>query len=353
MAKCYVLGAGASYGHDESLSNEMRPPLTTEFFIKGSRLGLFTEKKWPRLFKTLEEYLREGSTESTVNPLTAEVDIEKLLSWIAMQFGQLSASTPREDADFQRADKLQGALSETFYFVYDLLRFYSISYTPKFDSYRRLALHYNDDKYSVISLNYDLFFEIAATSVNTPCHYFPEPHHPKSIPVAKIHGSINWINPCQGGIAWGGLARSDFNKIITPIYSNRINPRNMIILPVPDVRSIESADFVRSGTDYDEPGLIPPIGDYKDYDKLAAYKGIWAFAENMLSEVSELVVIGCSIRKEDGKLNDLLSQKVRKGTDVTLVDRDCQQVEARIKVILPESHVKARFPSFAEYAKSL
>ncbi len=239
MTKCYVLGAGASYGYNESLSNEMRPPLTTEFFIKGSRLGLFTEKKWPRLFVMLKEYLHDSHEESNVNPLMATIDIEGLLSWLATQFWQFSTSPSQDVTYFQRADRLQGALSETFYLIYDMLRFYSISYTPKFDSYRRLALHFNDDKYFVISLNYDLLFEIAAISVNIPCHYFQGPHHPKSIPLAKIHGSINWINPCQGGIAWGSLGRDDFNKIITPIYSNRINTRNMIILPISDVRSIE------------------------------------------------------------------------------------------------------------------
>lgn len=86
---------------------------------------------------------------------------------------------------------------------------------------------------------------------------------------------------------------------------------------------------------------------------MAAYKNVWDFAENLLSEASELVVTGCSIRKEDRKLSDLLSQKARKGIDVTLVDRNCQQVEERVKAILPESQIKARYLSFAEYARSL
>ncbi len=85
-------------------------------------------------------------------------------------------------------------------------------------------------------MNYDVLFELAAQSVNFNTHYFPGPHYPKSIPIAKIHGSINWLNPCKGGIAFGGLGNDAFFEIITPIFSNKIHMGSMMVLPLASIR---------------------------------------------------------------------------------------------------------------------
>ena len=186
MTKCYILGAWASYDYDESTLPELRPPLTDEFFVKGMQLQLFSEERYLRLRSSLVEYLQiNGAIPDFNNPTSLRVDIERLLSWLAEEFHRLSTSTP---TNFERSNYFQGALSECFFYIYDLLRYYSLSYRPRFDSYRRLALHYSDNKYTVITLNYDVLFEAAITSVGAQYHYFAGAHYPKSIPIAKLHG---------------------------------------------------------------------------------------------------------------------------------------------------------------------
>jgi len=65
MKKCYILGAGASYGYNETLPRELRPPLTEEFFAKGRRIHIFTREAFPNLYDSLEEYLKTTRSESS------------------------------------------------------------------------------------------------------------------------------------------------------------------------------------------------------------------------------------------------------------------------------------------------
>jgi len=348
MAKCYILGAGASYGYDENILPELRPPLTEEFFVKG--VQLLGEERYKRLRSSLGEYLKiNGAVPDFSNPNSLKIDIERFLSWLSEEFHNQSNSTTLE---FERNNFFQGALSECFFYIYDILRYYSLSYKPRFDSYRRLALHYHDSKYTVITLNYDVLFEAAINSVGVQYHYFAGAHHPKSIPIAKIHGSINWINPLKGGIAYGG-AETTFSTIITPIFSNKFYVGQMMVLPIGALRDIEALDFVRSGFDYDEPALIPPLANYKDYEKVSKYKEIWDFAASILREASELVVLGCSLRKEDIKFCELLSGAVRDSVDVTVVDRNAERVVERLRSILRNPNVRNTFNSFVSYSKTL
>jgi hypothetical protein len=348
MMKCYILGAGASFGYDDNIPYELRPPLTCEFFIKGHQLGIFTEKSFPDLFNSVKEFLEINGDIQDKQQL--ECDIEKLLDWLANEFYK---TTPSSEVDFSRTNYLQRALSQTFYFIYELFRHYTLSYTPKFDNYRRLALHYHTCKYSITTLNYDILFELAAQSVNLNTHYFPGPHYPKSIPIAKIHGSINWLNPCKGGIAFGGLGSDAFSEIITPIFSNRIHMGSMMVLPLTAIRDIGYRDFVRSGVDYDEPAIVPPLAGYKDYDKIKDYSNIWTFAESMLRETTELVIIGCSIRPEDAKFNGLLQKVISEKASITVVDKSPDKIIDNIKKIVMNPIINKTFISFTDYAKTL
>jgi len=346
--KCYILGAGASFGYDDSISFELRPPLTNEFFVKGHRLGIFTEQFFPDLFLRLKEFLKIDGDIQRQQQLYC--DIEKLLDWLAKEFNK---STPSPKVDFTRVNQVQRALSQAYYFIYELFRHYSLSYTPMFDNYRRLVLHYHTCKYGIITLNYDVLLELAAQSVNLSTHYFSGPHYPKSIPIAKIHGSINWLNPCKGGIAFQGLGSDSFLDIITPIFSNRINMGSMMVLPLAAIRDVSYRDFVRSGIDYDEPAIIPPFAGYKDYDKIKDYSDVWMFAESMLRETKELVIIGCSIRPEDIKFNELLKKAVSEKVSITVVDKFPDKVISNMEKVVTKPIIDKSFTSFTDYAKSL
>ncbi|MEM3386069.1 MAG: SIR2 family protein [Nitrososphaerales archaeon] len=282
--------------------------------------------------------------------LNLKCDIEEFLAWLANEFYKI---TPQTSDDFKRSQYLQKALGQSFYFIYELLRHYTLTYIPKFDNYRRLALHYHDCRYNVITLNYDTLFEAAIQSVKLNFHYFQGPHHPKSIPIAKLHGSINWVNPCRGGIAYEGVMEDAFSVITSSIFSNKFWVMPLKILPPAAIRDICYKDFVRSGIDYDEPALIPPFADYKDYEKVERYKEVWAFAESMLREASELIVIGCSVRPQDRKFNELLRKSLKDGIAVTVVSRHPDVVLDRLKIILTNPQFESPFESFEDYAKTL
>jgi hypothetical protein len=341
--KTYILGAGASYGFDESLSKELRPPLTTEFFFKGTKLGIFSEQDFPDLFTTFKKYLKNEN-------LSEEMcDIEKFLQYLADNF---ISTKPQKPDDFKRIRQLQRALSQSFYFIYQLFRYYAFFYTPKFDSYRRLALNYNNCKYGIITLNYDILFELALRSVNLNYHYFVGPHYPKSVPVAKIHGSINWINSCKGGIAYENIGKDIFQTVTQPIYSNKFYLSPMMVLPLDGVKDVSYTDLIRSGSDYDEPALIPPLANYKDYEKVERYKEVWQFAESILRETSELIVIGCSVRKEDIKFRDLIKDSLKNDIPITIVSPGQKNVMEELKS-LGKTKFKEPFESFDKYTKTL
>lgn len=341
MSKCYILGAGASHGYAD-LKNDDRPPTTREVFIKGDQLRIFSEENFPDLFSLLKEFLNN-------NLSNLECDIEVFLQKYLIEFYE----NVKGQAINDRVEKIQSGLSQCFYFIYELFRQYLIRYSPAFDNYKRLSLHYFDCNYSVITLNYDVLFEAALQTSGLGFHYFSGSHFPKSVPLAKIHGSINWINPCQGGIARSNLGKKDFFQIIGPIFSNKINQQKMMVLNLNQIKNISYNDFVRSGIDYDEPAIIPPFTCYKDYSKVSAYEHVWEFARQMLINSSELIIIGCSLRQDDLKLRELLKNKVQKNVKITIVSPETEKIRNKVQELFPNSNIDAEFNTFGEYAKTL
>lgn len=351
MKKCFVLGAGASHGYDESLPEELRPPTTNDFFNKGKELKILTRQTFPTLLGKIRDYIKKQEERmNTTNLSDLTCDVEGLLQWLATDFSKTTFIT---DEDFDISSSIQLALGECFYFVYELLKRYSSYYVPRFDNYRRLALHHYNSKYGVVTLNYDTLFEAAIQSVQLNFHYFPWPHQPKSIPIAKLHGSINWVNPCSGGVFLPGIRGDPFPTIAKIIYSNQIEAGQMMVLPISAIRNISYRDYVRSGVDYDEPALIPPLADYKDYEKVKSYKDVWKLAEFLLKDAIELVFIGCSIRPQDKKFNELLQSSAQDGASITVCDKNHDLVMDRLSKVIKNPKFEKPFNSFEEYAKTL
>ncbi|MGA3407138.1 MAG: hypothetical protein ABSD49_15525 [Candidatus Bathyarchaeia archaeon] len=343
MGKCIILGAGASFGYDETLSDIEKPPLTNEVFKKGYQLGILTRAEYPRLYDKLIFYFNNILGGSSQEP-TGKIDVEAFLNWLAEQFESFSqriSARTSQQSDEERtgisreANNFQGAIGEGWYFLFDIMRHYSISYKARFDAYRRLALHYFDQPYSTISLNYDAVFEFAILSVGLGINYGGGDGTPLSIPIAKVHGSVNWVNPIGRGIAIGGLTGANILQTIAPfIYSNRLNVGAPRILALETLHKIRVRDLLRSGTDYDEPILIPPIGNHKDYEKVKIFQQMWGSAERMIGEATELVFIGTTLRKQDTRLCEALKKNLKQTTKLVIV-RGKSKVIATLKEILP------------------
>ncbi|MDH3764485.1 MAG: hypothetical protein OER82_01575 [Nitrosopumilus sp.] len=243
-------------------------------------------------------------------------DVEKFLEWLVLPFEKLSQSRT-ENKDMLLL-VFRPALSELYYYIFELLKHYSVQYFPNFDSYRCLALHRHNINYAVISLNYDIIFESAILYAGLGFNY-GEPSLPKPIPIAKVHGSINWLNPGHG-VAYRTTKDDDVFKIVSKnIFSNRIEGQPQVIIPPGSLICIKRQDIVRSGTDYDVPMLMPHLGRAKDFSLLPKSPTIWRFANLLISDVTELVFVGTSIRKQDELFCKLIKTNVTSKTEITIV----------------------------------
>ncbi len=362
MSKCILLGAGASFGYSESLSDLQIPPLTDEIFSKGFKLGLLDNSLYVNLIEKLGHYSREILKNGTMN-YEYRIDVEQFMSWLAEQLAGLDkrlnevglAEHELRSSLFKQTKSYQRAIGEVWYLVFDVIRHFSVSYKPSFDAYRRLALHSYDCFYNVVTLNYDTIFEAAILHSGIGYNYGP-PNSAGAIPIAKLHGSVNWLNPIGRGIANQGLSKPDeiFRFASGLLYTNRINMDAPRILDLMALSKLRLKDLFRSGTDYEEPILIPPIGGHKDYEKVKLYQEIWNFASRMVGDASELVVVGTKLREQDTRLAELLKTNLKQSADIVAVgnkDRIVQGLENMLgrKPKEPISH----FPHFMDYARSL
>ena len=142
------------------------------------------------------------------------------------------------------------------------------------------------------------------------------------------------------------------HKISGFIYSNRVQMEPTLIVNFTQLLQTEIQDILLSGSKYYEPALLPPIGNYKDYEKVKYYENNWKAAEGYVKSASELVVIGTSIRDQDTKLRQLIKDNVVREIPITLVGS--HDVEPKIKSLLGNKASKLSFvDSFEQYANKL
>ena len=400
MTKCIIIGAGASYGYDSSLLDEEKPPLGKDLLSRSVEIGALTEWKYPMIFSTLNDYANKFCKD---NERYSDIDIETYLEYLVNELQQInsildsSLSIPsaveieniilefRKDFvgtfnkikdEIQKlsepnfklrkiASNLQAALGESWYLMFEVFKKYSMDYRPNYDAYQRLALSHMKESYNLISLNYDVIFELAANSVGTVVLYPPQDTRltntlplidpRKTINMAKVHGSINWFNSYSRGINLGETNEKGYrllHKMRGLIYSNRVKMEPILIVNIPQLLQTEIQDILLSGSKYYEPALLPPIGKYKDYEKVKYFENNWKAAEGYVKSASELVFIGTSIRDQDTKLAKLIKDNVEKKIPITLVGS--HDAETKLKTLLGEKASNLTFvDSFEEYANKL
>lgn len=395
MSKCIILGAGASFGYDETIPNEERPPRGIDLLSKALESGLLTRYKYPNFVDLLEQYAdsteKDTKTYSDIDieeflekivvafesarkldsgePIVGEEELNKLLDPIRFLFNRLYRETqfdydprwPTKTNDL-RSVKLQGAIGEATFLIWELLKIYTLRYRASFDSYQRLALYHLQESYNLISLNYDAIYELAAMQSGLNIQYSGTPAIDpfvtglkKIINVAKVHGSVNWFNLYSRGIAVGGADRgySLLHRVSNLFYTNHVNVGPPVIVSPAALLQIDINHLLMSGNQYYEPVIIPPIGKNKDYEKVYYFKKNWEDAGNMVANSNEIILIGVSLREQDTRLRDLLANRTKDGLEATVVGS--KSSEATLKTILGK---KLRgepvfFDSFSSYAKTL
>ncbi len=392
MSKCIILGSGASYGYDTTIPEDERPPLGKKVLSTAIRKGFLSETKYRKLSKLIGLYLKaKGLTEQDIG----NVDMEEVLSWAA-GLGTKSDQVPlspilsklddealtqipeESKREFYYGDILHNGIGQAWYLMFELFRYYSVAYRPNFDGYQRLALHRLEEEYSVISLNYDVIFEMAIIysqmNFSYPSlqdlpwqgvfRYFPRPpsiwpDSRKMIYISKIHGSVNWFNPVYRAISVGSEV-TDLYTLIDKLggfpYTNKFVTDGPRLLSPLQLSQITLGLLLPNGGEFYEPMLLPPIGNFKDFNKFDYLRRNLDAAGQLLSACDELVLIGTSLRQQDKDLNDLIGANSEKIKKVTIVapPSDQSTLEQNVVSSLKPHRVEFAFvDSFAEYTGTL
>src|SRR5947209_16007447 len=112
-------------------------------------------------------------------------DVEKFMEWLAIRF--------REHRGYESQGRYQLAIGQMWYMLYELMCHYCTPNDYTNSNYRKLALQWRREVYGVISLNYDVLFELALCSAQGAYYAPTNTFQPNAIPIAKVHVSINWL----------------------------------------------------------------------------------------------------------------------------------------------------------------
>lgn len=375
MSKCFILGAGASYGYDETIPENDRPPLGNQVIGRAIKLGILSEDTYPSLFKTLELY---KSSNGLGDNEIVNSDIELVLEWAANQDKSPADELRELDPTNQKNRTIiHRGIGEAWYMMFELFRHYSLKYRQNFDAYQRLALYHLRENYSVISLNYDTIFEKAVTQsglvysypllrdqippyIPNPPIFQPQldiwPDSSRLIYIAKIHGSVNWFNPVINVISVGPEVK-DLPTLIEQLgslsYTNRFISPPIRILP-DRLQDISLRNLLPNGHEFYEPVLLPPIGDFKDYAKFDYVRRNFEAAGKLLSSSDEIVIVGSSLRAQDKDLIELIKNNSKTVKKVTIVSASHgENIKSSLKELLSPNDVGFQlFDSFENYVKT-
>lgn len=143
---------------------------------------------------------------------------------------------------------------------------------------------------AVLSFNYDMAVDYAFYSNGIRIHYaLGEQQHGDSIPVLKLHGSLNWARckGCGDVVAWPLTS-------YTSKFGGKIPIKGYISLPIGSL--ISHFEHCEGGVER-EPVLVPPTWNKTEYHR--ALSSVWARAAKELGEAENVFVIGYSLPPSD------------------------------------------------------
>ncbi|ODR80092.1 hypothetical protein BG842_12080 [Haladaptatus sp. W1] len=284
MTRTYILGAGASLGYNDDAPDDLIPPGTNDFFAKGAKSGLLFDDDFQELSEAVIEYEGIDDDLENIDFEDLDLDVEEFLQYLHESMESVSS----EFTSMEKYQRYQGAISSVYFFIYEILRSYKLGLSPENNNYVKLARDYLNQPYNVISLNYDLLFEYAIEYANLDYHY--QSHHwewEPNIPIAKIHGSINWINEFEDMFV-GDRPFSEKIQAVHTFTSNKsehiltneeveTNSYRDLVFNLKKPQSIPSySEFIHTNyidfspnvaTFLYEPSIIPPLAWIKTMTK--------------------------------------------------------------------------------------
>lgn len=394
--RCIIIGAGASHGYDNGLVERDRPPTGENILSVAVEKKILSEGKYPHFLRCLKDYCI-GNQKDALS--FSKVDIEDFLNYIARELekivSKLTSCVPVPTAEEIKifSDKIrndlpgvwekvkesfsengdsysvirrtaaeyQSVIGESWYLMFELFRYYSIVDISQKNAYEALARYHLKNDYDLISLNYDVLFELAAEKSGMVIKY-PETRpskvvlsQKKVIPIAKVHGSINWFNSYSSGLPLKNTTASSYDllkEMAGFIFSNRVNAFPLKIMSPKSIKKFSIERLLWSGKKYYEPALLPPVGNYKDYEKVKYFSDNWNEAKKMVADADELVLIGTRLRSADDKMRRLLQDNAK--SEVDLYVAGSQPTDEELMGLLGKDiGIRTRFKYFTEFVESL
>lgn len=368
MSRCFLLGAGASYGchKEESPPPNQVPPMGEYLFNDGWDTGLLRDDDFGSLVDELKITLKDNRPFDKPSDLNTNAEVflqrlDKQLAALVDSSLRLSSDKGRmsqREAISEKTTQKQKALSVTYYYLYELFRRYTVYYKPNNDYYTKLAkyLKANVPDDNVLSLNYDGMLEKAILEVGgnyrypgtPPGFYKDEWPEVVSIPISKLHGSVNWINQFSGF----RTGSEQFDDKVQPVHSNW-QLQAVEYLDFEKLKNLNYKDLVYSLSVEYEPVIIPPLEGNKDYGKTSVYNYVWTAAKRLLSKSTELIIIGSRVSPHDRKLIELIDENMNKGDKITIVSGSSSyEIRDRLKKELTHPKIETKGQYFSDYMDS-
>ncbi|MFK5603757.1 MULTISPECIES: hypothetical protein [Haloferax] len=337
LSKCYLIGAGASFGHCD-LDSIDTPPTGEWIFADAWKKGILKLDEFEPFFDKLVSYLDDQGELNELEPDELEYNSEILLKELheevedSYQQVLTGAGSPTDSLK-----DTQAALGTCYYLLYELFRRYSNSFSPEHSYYTDLAKQIEKESASVVSLNYDVLMEKSIRHTGQNFYYLPDSQNEDGVPIAKVHGSINLLNDFGSGIK---IDSEKFTEKARNIHLNTTHNSEIRQLSFEELERYDFRNLVFGMETQYEPVIIPPLAKHKNYNKTSIYRSIWDFAGDILSQTNELVIIGTSLTANDEQLLNLLESNLQDNIKITVV---CGQQSKSVKAQL---NMRVENPSF-------
>lgn len=382
--RAYVLGAGASKSYADSPTGQ-RMPIARDFFQTLDGLEI-SNNPWV-LRDKIAWYLAENGESNAAGYLRSGIDIEDLHSRIAED---MLATIASEDP-LQWAPSY-GAYNELVFLFAAVIN--EIQNGPVSRAHVGIARTLGQGD-GVITFNWDTLMDRALEQVTdwradwgygmTPYGIFdrgwrnvePPPQSNDFPRLLKLHGSTSWLTAYptreSGQYRLTHALAPELVGVVTladqeyACYAGRCMPGYKRfsygyyppnLLDVPGLSAPEGHLYVRSrpkfpwipeGTAPDGglvsmPLIIPPVKekDYRLFGEL--FTGIWSQAQDLLSEVDEIVIIGYSFPRTDLRSHALFVHAFMKRTTiprVIIIDPAPETIADKIEMDfgIPKNHI--------------
>mgnify|MGYP002346535586 CR=1 FL=1 len=157
-----------------------------------------------------------------------------------------------------------------------------------------LSCNTESHRVSVLTFNYDLGIDAALALNNLSFDYgLQEEPKPRSLPLLKLHGSLNWAQCEKCGV----VVATSLKNVVDHLHQSMLTPIGKVPLEVDSLLQRGRKCPSCGGAIRREPVLVPPTWAKGEYHQ--SVRRVWQQAAARLHEADNIFVIGYSMPPTD------------------------------------------------------